>query len=93
MNLYLLTRPEELNFGTWEYGDCYAGAVVRANSEDEARMMHPRGNLSDISALDTSWDGTKGQSWIDAKDVKVELIGKAPDGAAPGVVFAAYTAP
>jgi hypothetical protein len=47
-------------------------------------MIHPMGDMD--------WDGKRDGSWIDAQDVKVELIGQAPDDSLCGVVFAAYKA-
>ena len=66
MNLYLIERPECDGAGYEEYDS----AVVCANTEDEAKMIHPSGN---------TWDGKESSygSWVDADKVRVTLIGTA----------------
>lgn len=80
MNLYLIERPDDNPAG---YDD-YDSAVVCANSEDEARMIHPRG---------TDWDGKAGEwdSWVGSETVRVTLIGVAT-APVKGVVCASFNA-
>lgn len=48
--------------------DTYDSAVVVAESEEEARKIHPSGY---------KWDDWTGYSWCNPEDVKVEFIGNA----------------
>lgn len=83
MNLYLISQDVNHKY------DTYDSAVVRAESEEAARRIHPA-----INVLDKHWDGRKDKrgDWAKAEDVKVELIGKALDGAPAGVVCSSFNA-
>jgi hypothetical protein len=65
MNIYLLTQSVNNDY------DTYDSAVVSAESEDEARLMHPRGHdITDACIRDDSWVR------LDQIDqIKVTLIG------------------
>lgn len=67
MNLYLIQRPNGANH------DEYDSAVVVAASPKEARRIHPNGNETALP------DGgsTHFSSWVDPRNVIVELIGTA----------------
>ena len=83
MNLYLLKAKE--GFGGY---DTFDSVVVAAESEDEARRIHP-------SSYMYEWDGKEEgeySSWCAAEDVRVVLIGKAVKGTAKGVVCASFNA-
>lgn len=66
MNIYLIERPDSVDY------DEYDSAVVYAFSEEEARKIHPSGNLNSIE-LDI-YDG-----WIPSEEVKVTLLGVASE--------------
>lgn len=78
MELYLISQEENTGY------DTYSDAVVCAENEDEARMIHP----SD----DKDWDGKKGDydEWTDAKNVVVEHIGTAKEGLKKGVICSSF---
>lgn len=74
MNLYRISQ-------NWNTGyDTYDSAVVAAESEDEARLIHPSEMRYSTS------------SWCDPAAVEVTLIGKAVDGTISGVICASYNA-
>lgn len=82
MNLYLIKAPEEHN----DY-DTYDSAVVCAENEDEARLIHPSGR---------EWDGTVKETlyrdeWVNSTEVIVKQIGVSIDDK-KGVICASYNA-
>lgn len=100
MNIYLLSQTEYRGY------DTYDSAVVFADSEDAARMMHPREPDAMWSAhrkcwhTPKRWAGDEGMGlygeWPDPLYVKVTLLGVAnPDAnpdPKPGVVCASFNA-
>lgn len=76
MNLYLIEQDVNNNW------DTYDSAVVVANSEDEARFIHPN---------DYEWDGKMEtySNWCNAENVKVTYLGKAKEGLKKGEVICA----
>lgn len=77
MNLYLISQTENEDY------DTYDSAVVRAKSEDDARLMHPSGHAG-------PWDRN---TWCRSPDaVTVEKIGTAEKGAKRGIVLASFNA-
>ena len=82
MNLYLLTQDAQDGY------DTYDSVVVCAETEDEARMIHP-------SEYRDDWDGKQDSvldSWCNAEDVKVAKIGMAAEHMVKGVVLASFNA-
>ncbi len=79
MNIYLLTQNE---VGGW---DTYDSVVVSAESEEEARLMHPSGD-------DKRW--SKGWlEWVTLDDIDkidVKLIGAS--NVDKGVILASFNA-
>lgn len=69
MNLYLISQTVNDDY------DTYDSAVVAAESEDEARKMHPGQSQGDF--YESWWTrDTEYGSWASRlEDVKVELIG------------------
>ncbi len=65
MNIYLLTQDINNDY------DTYDSVVVSAETEEEARLMHPRGyDITEACSLDDSWVR------LDQIDrIKVTLIG------------------
>jgi hypothetical protein len=73
-NLYKIERV-----GHTDYEDYY-GAIVCANSEEHARLIHPSGDSSNWGQYYDSWVGSP-------ELVKVTLIGTASAGMVPGTVI------
>ena len=76
MNLYLLTQDVLTGY------DVYDSAVVAAESEEEAKGIHPCTILGWRSRRD----------WCSIEDVQVGLIGKAKKGTQSGVILASFNA-
>ncbi len=75
--------------------DTYSDAVVAAETEEGARLIHPYAeSFPDM----LSWDGVAAHAkygnttWSDAKNVQVRLIGEAEPGTKPGVICASFHA-
>ena len=87
-NLYLIQTTEE-------YIDHYESAVVCANSEAEAKCIHPNGryvfaNGSFVSKQTRrSFPSGHFSGWTHPNKVKVTLIGVATDGIEPGTSICA----
>ena len=80
MNLYKISQ--DVN----DYYDTYDSAIVCAETEDEARMIHPSGE---------EWNGSREKifdTWCDVKDVQVKIIGAAANNLQKGVILASYNA-
>ena len=87
MNLYLISQNVNNDYDTFD------SAIVCADTEDDARMIHPKEN--DEYDPIKSWDGECGEiwdSWCAAKDVQVKIIGAAANNLKKGVVLASYDA-
>ena len=69
--------------------DTYDSAVVCAETEEQARFIHPRYQIDD-----KEWNGKVDvyDSWVDAENVKVEYIGEAKEGMVKGVICASFNA-
>lgn len=81
MYLYKISQDVNDNY------DTYDSAIVVAKSEDEARLIHPRGTERE------PWDGIIGTWAGDPSQVQVELIGIAEPTLEPGtVVLASFNA-
>ena len=76
MNLYLISQTVNNNY------DSYDSAVVAAESEEKARLIHP-------AAYNEAWMGA---SWCKPEDVQVQLIGVAVDGTVAGIICASFNA-
>jgi hypothetical protein len=67
--------------------DTYDSAVVAAESEDEAKHMHPSTATDGGSGVpDATW------GWAPPDAVTVEYIGEAKDGTQKGVICASFNA-
>jgi hypothetical protein len=78
MNLYLLTQLENNDY------DTYDSCVVAANSEEEARLIHPRYPTviykKEVNNwYDTYWKCIESSDWAAPNKVEVTLIGIASD--------------
>lgn len=95
MKLYKLSQTVNNGYAT------YSSAVVCADSEDEARKMHPN---NEWYWNDGKWffkndnsgheiDEVYYTSWVDADNldaIEVEYLGEADSSVKPGVVIASY---
>jgi len=84
MNLYLISQTENRGY------DRYDAAVVIAETEDEARNMHPM-DFKKLSIVpkDKPLDL---DDWTIPKNVKVIFLGIAANEAKPGIVLASFNA-
>ena len=88
MNLYFLKQNENNCYGTYE------SRVVCAESEDEARKIHPDPYEDDSE--DGKWwevdEYLRSDGWAKSPEtVEVEFIGIAKEGLEKGVVCAHYS--
>lgn len=68
MNLYLISQTENSDY------DTYDAAVVAAQSEDDARKIHPGGH--DIDGWDCWFSNSTWVKYSDIDLVKVEYLGR-----------------
>ena len=80
MNLYYLTQNDSTGYGT------YSDMVVAAETEEEARHIHPMKDLPKAWA-ERIWGWAKSP-----ENVKVELIGKATKHVKSGIICKSYHA-
>ena len=91
MNLYLISQ--DINDGY----DTYDSAVVCAETESEASLMHPS-ECAKLTANEWLIDAGSGFIWHDdtwaerPENVKVKLIGTADKSIKKGVVLASFNA-
>jgi len=72
MNIYKISHRDDLNH------EVYLEAIVIAESEDEARLMHPNDNAiwdgNKWESHQESWATDPNDSWCTPNEVKVKLI-------------------
>ena len=77
MKLWLISQQQTNAYDTFD------SAVVAAETESDARQIHPGGQ--------DEWDYTSCKTWCDGPDqVEVEYIGECREGMAAGVVLASF---
>lgn len=91
MNIY--TISQSVNRGL----DTFDSAVVVAESEDAARLTHPRCDRvwsrgREVWVWPGSREEARGGGWCRPDEVKVVQIGTALEGERPGVVCASFNA-
>ena len=88
MNLYLLTQSENTGY------DTYDSCVVTAATADEAKQIHPTGDIyGDKSCRWNSWDSDWGPTWAKSPDnVNCTLLGTAVPDVKCGVLLASFNA-
>ena len=74
--------------------DTYDSAVVAAETEDEARMIHPGviHTLPYTTNTAKHWNGVVTGDWPDVEYVKVEYLGEADKTITKGVICASFNA-
>lgn len=78
MKLWLLTQSDNSGY------DTYDSCIVAAKTEEEARDIHPGGEVG--------WKYQR-NSWAKSPDtVKVELLGTARKGTEVGMILSSYRA-
>jgi hypothetical protein len=78
MNIYKISQTENNRY------DTYDSAIVYANTEEEARNIHPDGNVC--------W-GDYRKRWVNSPDkVTVEKIGETNLEVKSGVILASFNA-
>lgn len=91
MNLYLLKRTDKVSW------DEYDSAVVKAASEEEARLIHPS-MYGNYKWKNNAWffNDLKQESyahgWTDPSKISVTLIGKALKDLKETVICASFNA-
>ena len=93
MKLFLLTQSENMRY------DTFNGCVVRAESAEAARLIHPRGNRV-WRGDDWWWDesewwsqgATNDRTWTSPDNVTVTYLGEAAPDMPSGVVLASFHA-
>lgn len=93
MNLYMLSRTNTVDY------DEFDRAIVAAETEDAARLVHPNG-YAEWAPAQNAWIGRRpdgstweaSPTWIAPADVQVLHIGTALPGQKAGVVLASFNA-
>lgn len=79
MKLWLITTMDDVDW------DTYDSLVVAANTEEEAKYIHP-GDYGDVFDKNSPNDWLRG--WTTPDRVKVKYIGEAKKGTKIGVICA-----
>lgn len=77
--------------------DIYTGAIVAAEDEDAARLIHPSGDedIHWVPAQD-GWIENYGtwshedNTWVNPNQITVEIVGKALPNQKPGVILDSF---
>lgn len=86
MNLYLLEQIVNTGY------DTYDSTIVAANTEEEAKEIHPSVYKKDIICSDDLSIYNWAYDWCKPKDVLVTYIGTAKPGTNKGVILSSYNA-
>lgn len=84
MNLYLISQQANADY------DTYDAAVVAAETEEEARHIHPAGYPEPVPEGGANRESDYG-TWTQARNVTVKLIGVSSENV-KGVVLASFNA-
>lgn len=85
MKLFLVTGGED----AYDTYDTYDSFVICCESEEDARLTHPRGHRWDGA----SWGIHDGHSWTPSPEkVIVKYLGEASPDLAPGIVVDSFNA-
>ena len=84
MNIYKVSQTSNNDYDTFD------SMIVIAESEEDARWMHPdKGSWDDFFCDPLDW---LIDNWCWPEECTVELIGEALPGMKPGVVLASFNA-
>ena len=95
MAIYLISSDKGFEY------DTYDSAVVVADNEEKARLIHPdahstwghHGELKEMAWAEPGSRYYRGEDdWTDPKNVTVELVGTAKPGTKAGVICASFNA-
>ena len=89
MNIYLISRPEDAGWNE------YKSAVVYANSESEAKTIHPAGDIftSEMNPLDNPFSDWYKNVWESTPEtVIVEYVGSNKKIKDPYVILSSFRA-
>ncbi len=83
MNLYYIEQDENVGY------DTYDSAVVAAETEEDAKKIHPSTYTDDK----TWWEDSDVNDWATSPlNVKATFIGVAKEGTGPGVICSSFNA-
>ncbi len=82
MKLFLISQTENEGY------DTYSDAVVCAESEEDAKKIHP----SDYKDEEVTEEEEKYGTWTTLSNVDAEYIGEAKEGSERGVVCSSFHA-
>ncbi len=85
MNIYKISQSVNVDW------DTYDSAVVYAESEEAAKLIHPSGNDCKAPSGHSIRDGAYG-CWTSEENITVELLGSAINSAEQGVIVASFNA-
>lgn len=85
MKLWKISQTENTDY------DTYDSAIVAAETEEEAKKIHP---YDSVFSEYNNWEPTYGQgNWCSSPEkVTCELIGEAKPGTESGVILASFNA-
>lgn len=87
MKLYYISQSEVKGY------DTYSALVVCAESEESARLIHPRQHLYDLYLGDGLRKMWQDSSWCSSPEhVKVEYLGEAADNIKRGIILESFHA-
>lgn len=84
MNIYKIYQDTNNDYDTFD------SAIVYARDEERAKRLHPGGGINENETEDGTYS-----SWTAVKNVKVQLIGTAPENGDEyneGVILASFNA-
>ena len=86
MKLYLISQSQNNDYDTFD------SAVVCAENEEKAKLIHPYEYWGEAIERDRWWK-SKNRYWCDSPNyVKVEFLGFAKNGTEEGIILASFNA-
>lgn len=90
MKLWLISQSTNNGY------DTYDSAIVAAETAEDARRLHPDG---DVWVVDTGWvdpetrkPAWQSGTWATPGNVKAALVGEAVEGTKAGIILASFNA-
>ena len=85
MNIYRISQRKNNDY------DTYDSAIVAAETEEEARQIHPESEWKFKN--ESLWNDSPYGTWCaKPEDVEVEYLGKADDKIEKGIILTSYNA-